>query len=101
MDFEWCRINELVRHAAQGDAGAQALLIEEIRSYLRDLVERYGVARETNAVFAQQLLARAGRDFGEFRRNDLEFSKWIGSILQREVEVACRSPLQKRRLTNG
>ena len=91
MDYDWCRTNELVRHAAQGDAKAQGLLIEVIRSYLRDLVAHYGADRESNPDFAQQLLARARRDYGEFWESDAEFGRWIDGILQFEVEAACRS----------
>jgi DNA-directed RNA polymerase specialized sigma24 family protein len=90
MDYDWCRINELVRHAAQGDAKAQALLIEEIRSYLRGLVDQYGAAREPTADFAKQVLARVRRDYGDFWAQDSEFGNWIEGILQREVEEACR-----------
>jgi hypothetical protein len=60
MDYGWCRINELVRHAAQEDADAQALLIEGIRSYLRRLLDRYGLATEATPDFAQQVLSRPG-----------------------------------------
>jgi hypothetical protein len=92
MDYEWCRINELVRHAAGGDAKAQALLIEEIRSYLRDLVERYGAAGQTTGDFAQQVLARARLDYHDFwAARDPEFGRWVDGILQSEVEEACRS----------
>jgi len=91
MDYDWCRLNELVRHAAQGDAKAQDLLIEEIRSYLRDLVEHYGAARQTTADFAQQVLSRARRDLGSLWIKDQEFGSWIDRILQREVAEACRS----------
>jgi len=96
MDYEWCRINELVRHAAQGDAKAQAFLIEEIRSYLRDLVEHYGAARKVTPDFAHQVLSRARSDYGEFWDGDPEFSSWIDGILQREVEDACRPPAAER-----
>ena len=90
MDYDWCRIRELVHHAAHEDARAQALLLEEIRTYLRDLVERYGNAGEATPDFAAQVLARARRDYGEFLARDSEFGKWLDAILQREVEAACR-----------
>jgi DNA-directed RNA polymerase specialized sigma24 family protein len=90
MDYEWCRIKELARHAASGDAQAQAPLVEEIRRYLRDLVDRYGATRQTTADFAQQVLAQARRDYGDFWTGDSEFGSWIDGILQREVEEACR-----------
>jgi hypothetical protein len=89
MDYEWCRINELVRHAAHGDAEAQALLIVDIRCYVRDLVERYGPARQT-ADFARQVLSRARRDYEDFWVKDREFGSWIDGILEREVKEACR-----------
>ena len=90
MEYEWCRISELVRHAAHEDAKAQALLLEEIRSYLRDLVERYGGARAATPDFAQRLLAQARRDYGEFWDRNSEFGRWMDGILQSEVEAACR-----------
>lgn len=88
MDYDWCRINELVRHAAQGDTNAQALLVEEIRSYLRGLMERYGAGREATPDFGHQLLSLARRHYGEFWDRDPEFGGWIDGILQREVEAA-------------
>src|SRR5262249_40366911 len=89
MDYEWCRLNELARHAAEGDAKAQAILIEEIRSYLRDLVERYGAADQTTAEFAQQMLSRARRDCADFCVKDSQFGSCIDGIVQREVGNAC------------
>ena len=90
MDYDWCRVKELVRHAASGDARAQALVIEEIRSYLRDLADRYGATRQTTLDFTQQVLARARRDYGDFWAGDSEFGSWMDGILQREAEEACR-----------
>jgi hypothetical protein len=90
MEYEWCRVRELVRHAADGDAKAQALLVEEVRSYLGDLIEHYGAGRQAAREFAQQVLARARRDFGQFWAKDEEFGGWMDGILQREVEAACR-----------
>ena len=91
MEYEACRISELVHHAAHEDAKAQALLIEEIRSYLRCVVDRYGAAREVNPDFAREVLSRARRDYGAFWDGHLEFGRWMDAILQREVEAVCRS----------
>jgi hypothetical protein len=90
MDYEWCRIRELVRHAAEGDAEAQTLLIQEIRSHLRELADHYGAPSQRTADFPQQLLARARRDYADFWANDSEFASWIDGVLQREPEDACR-----------
>jgi DNA-directed RNA polymerase specialized sigma24 family protein len=89
MEYEDCRIRELVNHAAREDARAQALLIEELRSYARDIVERYGASREATPDFAQQVLTCVRRDYGKFWDSSSEFGTWIDRALQREVEAAC------------
>jgi hypothetical protein len=78
MEYEDCRIMELINHAAREDAKAQALLVEELRCYVRGLV-------------VQQVLSRARRDYGQFWDSNSEFGAWIDRILQREVEAACCS----------
>jgi DNA-directed RNA polymerase specialized sigma24 family protein len=91
MEYEDCRIMELINHAAREDARAQALLIEELRCYVRGLVERYGASREAAPDFAQQVLPRARGDYGKFWDSNSEFGAWIDRILQLEVEGACCS----------
>jgi hypothetical protein len=90
MDYEWCRVKQLVRHAQYGDPQATSLLINEIRDYLRYFVERFGDPGTATSDFAQQLLAVTRRDYGEFWSDDAEFSVWIDGILRREVEEACQ-----------
>jgi hypothetical protein len=90
MDYEWCRVKQLVRHVQYGDPQATSLLINEIRDYLAYLVERFGDRGTATSDFAQQLLSVARRDYGEFCSDDAEFSRWIDEILRREVEEACR-----------
>lgn len=73
MEYEACRILELVNHARRGDAEAQSLLIEELRAYLGGLVERYGALRNEAPDFAQQVLSRARRDYSWLWDRDSEF----------------------------
>jgi len=91
MEYEDCRIIELINHAAREDVKAQALLIEELRCYVRGLIERYGSSRMAIPDFAQHVLSRARRDYGKLWDSNTEFGAWIDGILQREVEAACRS----------
>jgi hypothetical protein len=90
MEYEDCRIMELVRHAAREDVEAQTLLVEEVRCYIQWLVEHYG-SSERAGDFAEQVLARVRRDYGQFWDANSEFGAWMDQILQREVETACRN----------
>jgi hypothetical protein len=90
MDYEWCRVKQLVRHAQCGDLQATSLLINEIRGYLASLVESFDDRGTATSEFAQQLLSVARHYYEEFCSDDAEFSRWIDEILEREVEEACR-----------
>jgi hypothetical protein len=89
MDYEECRISELVHHAVQGDGKAQELLIEEIRKYLRDLVREHGAERLTTPDFARQLVIQVQSDYGKSWAGDPEFTRWMDGTLQREAAAAC------------
>jgi hypothetical protein len=89
MDYEACRVIELVRHAARGDGSAQAALVEEIRRYLRDLVREHGAERTTSPDFARQLVVRVQTDFGQHWAGDPEFARWMDGVLSREAAAAC------------
>ena len=91
MDYDACRIAQLVNHAKREDFHAQELLVEELRSYIRSVVEYYSALRQGNPDFARQVLSRVRTDYGQFWNNDTEFAVWIDRILQREVESACSS----------
>ncbi len=92
MDYEGCQIFELINHIVRGDAKAQALFVEELRSHVRALMEKYGPSGSVTAEFAQQLLSRARRNYEGYWRRDSEFGAWADKILQEEVEAACGRP---------
>jgi hypothetical protein len=89
VEYEDCRIIELMNHAARGDAHASVLLVEELRSFVRGLVEQYGACREPTPALAEQVLSQARRSYGKFRNSSSEFGAWMDGILQREVQAAC------------
>ena len=89
MDYEACRISELVRHAAREDAQAQHLLIEEIRAYVQDLVTHHAAERATTPDFAAQVLTRARLEFGDHVDYCSEFGAWVENVLRAEVDAQC------------
>jgi hypothetical protein len=89
MEYDACRIMQLVNHAMREDSKAQEVLVEELRTYIRSVVEYYGASREGNPDFACQVLSRVRCDYGKFWHKDTEFGVWIDGVLQREVESAC------------